>query len=408
MELSDNKKREYVKRLLLSRMRILTRNGFYGQLLMHMEFALDEKCDTAATNGTKIIFGPGFLDKLDDGELDFVMMHEVLHVALQHCGRTGERDNELFNVACDIVVNSNILQSCGMNRASITLSGFGESMHIAPDGREGYEYTAEQVYEMMLKRGSGMNSGATSKIPSGGGWDDHTLWDGACSDNLSRDMWKQRVISAAENMKLRGSIESGRLPMGIERILKELRRPQTDWRTLLNDFVQEEITDYSFSPPDRRFGDSPFFLPDYNDKDEVVKDILFMIDASGSVSDDMMTTAYSEVAGAIDQFGGKLRGWLGFFDAVVSEVTPFDSLDSFKLIKPTGGGGTSFKAVFDYVSSLASAESTGGDGLPSCIIILTDGYAPYPPEADALGIPVLWLMSTSVTPPWGRVARIEM
>ena len=39
-----------------------------------------------------------------------------------------------------------------MSRNSITLKKYGESMHIAPDGKEGYEYTAEQVYNMLPKR----------------------------------------------------------------------------------------------------------------------------------------------------------------------------------------------------------------------------------------------------------------
>ena len=68
-------------------------------------------------------------------------------------------------------------------------------------------------------------------------------------------------------------------------------------------------------PPDRRFRESPFFLPDFNDTEIVVKDILFMVDTSGSMSDKQITEAYSEIKGAIDQFGGKLMGWLGFFDA---------------------------------------------------------------------------------------------
>ena len=65
--------------------------------------------------------------------------------------------------------------------------------------------------------------------------------------------------------------------MFAERLLKELKKPQTDWRTVLNDFVQQEIVDYSFTPPDRRFDESPFFLPDFNVKDDLVEDILFMI-----------------------------------------------------------------------------------------------------------------------------------
>lgn len=159
--------------------------------------------------------------------------------------------------------------------------------------------------------------------------------------------------------------------------------------------------DYSFTPPDRRFDDSPFFLPDFNDKDTLIKDILFMIDTSGSMSDNMITAAYSEVKGAIDQFDGKLKGWLGFFDAAIIEPKLFTSPDELKIIKPAGGGGTDFQIIFEYVHIHMQ------DKLPASIIILTDGYAPFPKEKLAGGIPVLWLLNNEeVNPPWGKIARI--
>ena len=46
---------------------------------------------------------------------------------------------------------------------------------------------------------------------------------------------------------------------------------------------------------------------------------------------------------------------------------------------------------------------------PASIIILTDGYAPFPREQAAAGIPVLWLLNNdTVTPPWGKTARITL
>ena len=49
------------------------------------------------------------------------------------------------------------------------------------------------------------------------------------------------------------------------------------------------------------------------------------------------------------------------------------------------------------------------DDLPACIIILTDGFAPFPQEKLAGGIPVLWLLNNEdVTPPWGKIARIKV
>lgn len=49
------------------------------------------------------------------------------------------------------------------------------------------------------------------------------------------------------------------------------------------------------------------------------------------------------------------------------------------------------------------------DKPPASIIILTDGYAPFPQEKLAFGIPVLWLLNNeNVDPPWGKVAIIRI
>lgn len=313
MVLSDEKIKGYVKRLLMSRMRVLCTNGFYGLLIMHVSFALDEGCPTAVTDGKKIYFNPEYLDRISDDELDSILMHEIEHVVLQHCSCNGDGEGEFLQ-------------------------------------------------DVWMKR-----------------------FEDACEAVMIRDPNNQREM----------------LPAFARRYLNELKKPQTDWKTILNGFIQEEIADYSFMPPDRRMDDGDFFLPDFNDKEEIVTDVLFMIDTSASMSDDMITAAYSEVKGAIDQFDGKLKGWLGFFDAAVVEPQPIVDEGSFQIIRPVGGGGTDFMVVFNYV------RDNMQDGLPACIIILTDGYAPFPRESVAMGIPVLWLLNNeAVKPDWGKVARI--
>lgn len=414
MALSENKINEYIKRLLLSRMRILYNHGFYGLLLMHMVYAVSEQVKTACTDGIKITFGTDFLNSLSDSELDFVMMHEILHVALQHCFRGGIYDPEAYNIAADIVVNSNILLENNMKESSITLRDYGVSMHIAPDGKEGHEYTAEQVYAM-LRKNKKLGKGASKNGQHGQTriWDDHSQWgqhgkndipqgNSEKNDTL-RDMWNYNLKNAVEAISIRDSSNGrGLLPKFASRILKEMKKGQVNWRAILNDFIQEEVVDYSFTPPDRRFDDSPFFLPDFNEKEDTPKDILFMIDTSGSMSDDMVTAAYTEIKGAVDQFDGKLKGWLGFFDAEIIEPQPFQD-DEFIKIKPTGGGGTSYDIIFKYVMEHIDEMN------PSSIVILTDGYAPFPPEESAGDIPVLWLLNNEeVNPPWGKVARINI
>lgn len=430
MEISNEKARQYINRLLLARMRILCNHGFYGLLLMHMIYSIDEGCETAYTDGERIAFSPTFLEELSDKELDFVMMHEILHVVLQHCLRGEDKDNERYNIAADIVINSTIMHENDDKASSITLSKYGESMHIAPDGKEGYLYTAEEVYEMLQskqkdsdsgnekskKAGNvGSKKGRAGKVqqsrkimdkPVAKRWDDHSQWGKFEEDSKLRDVWVKNFAECCEAINVRDkSNNRGTLPMFAQRMLEKLKEPQTDWRTILNDFIQEEICDYSFSPPDRRFQDSPFFLPDFNEmgKNDNVSDILFFIDTSGSISDNDMTTAFSEIKGAIDQYGGKLKGWLGFFDAAIIEPKPFSSFEEFIVIKPAGGGGTDFQIVFEYVDQHMKEKE------PNCIIILTDGYAPFPKEELANDIPVLWLINNQdVTPPWGKVARFSV
>ena len=432
--IDNDKAQKMADRIMRSRIRTLQDYGFFGLLLMHAKFAVDENCSTASTDGERIYFGPDFTDRLSDWELDFVMMHEILHIALKHCFRGENLDKNAFNIACDIVVNSNIMKS--INRTEpIVLKHFGEAEHLTPNGQEGHLFTAEEVYEMLPKRsrqynsddGKGMrgkesrggkgdgkgvgNDGGSSRNADNDGGsagdfkDDHSKWNTLDSEEAQyfQEKWDQYIIGAAEATEARmHALGIGTIPLLIDRILRKLREPQLDWRTILNTFVQEEITDYSFTPPDRRFEDSPFFLPDYNEKEEYIKDILFMIDASGSMSDEAVTTVFSEVKSSIEQFNGKLTGKLGFFDHEVTPPVGFSSIDDLLAIKPKGGGGTSFKCVFKYVNDHMQNNPL------ACIIMLTDGYADWP-EKMANDIPVLWLLTNElVNPPWGTIARVKV
>ncbi|MCR5590482.1 MAG: VWA-like domain-containing protein [Lachnospiraceae bacterium] len=464
MDISEQKKREYTRRIMHARLRCICSHGFYGMLLMNCRFGLGDAHDTAwPEEDDMIMFNPDFLEGIDDAGLDYAMLHILLHIVLASLEEPEEED-EAYDEAIDIVANSNILCALDGNEAALSLSDPDSAeKHRAPDGSEGYEHTVEEVRRMILSRDSDSagrkeedsedgedqgndqnhsetdreedeesedgenrgddqdNSGTDSEegnqgsAASGegkhGGWDfhPHKKQSGAEKRRI-KDDWTVRVCRACEAMAERmenindneSGKDAGSIPMFAERLMKELRKPQTDWRTVLDEFIQEDIIDYSFMPPDRRMDGSPFFLPDFNEKDDRVEKILFMIDTSGSMSDSAVTMVYSEVKGAIDQFGGKLQGWLGFFDAAVVEPQPFTDEDEFSVIRPQGGGGTSFSIIFSYVREFME------DDPPVSIVILTDGYAPMPDESEANGIPVLWIITNEeVTPPWGKIARVE-
>lgn len=423
MLLSKEEEKRYTKRLLESRLRILCTQGFYGTLLMHMNFALNNDIKNVSVDRNKMYFNPEFLDRLNNMELDFVLMHEITHLALRHNSRKKEFEHkEIFDKAADIVVNSNILKSFHMDENKISIDGKTCPHQSLKDETEGYEYSVEKLYQEIIdnsnakKPNNGENennkssketnnnsNAAAGETNNNEGFDDHSKWEDEMDDDLDDKEWEQRVIEACEALYVRDPSNSrGQIPLFAARFYKQLMDSKTDWRTLLNNFVQEDVNDYSFTPPDRRFDDNPFFLPDFNDPDEMVKDVLFMIDTSGSMSDYGITVCYSEVKGAIDQFGGKLQGWLGFFDAAIIEPKPFTNEEEFKIIKPYGGGGTSFSIIFKYIKDHMKDKNI------SSVVILTDGYAPWPKEEVAMGIPVIWLINNNDSnPPWGKVARIS-
>ena len=392
-------RRLLVKRLSDARTRVVLQYPFYGNLVLHLKFSL-ANCGTAATDLRRIIFDPQFLHKLSDEEIDFVLMHEVMHCALNHPKRRKNRNNVLFNIACDIVVNSNIIHSMG--RSFFQVAG-EEAMHLTPKKKEGFLYSAEEVYEMLLEKynANAMDMdmlAAAVKEDFGQILDDHDIWQILTEDDLSAEEWK-------ENLKAATKFAGNAIPAGARKLIEEYEhQSKLDWKKLLQDFIKEvcDRYDFTFSPPDKRFTTGDFILPSFIEStDQMVKNIWFVVDTSGSISNEQLAKAYKEIKSAIEQFT-YLEGYLSFFDTVVTEPVKFESIESLYEIKPTGGGGTSFQIIFDYMKEHLVKD------LPEAVIILTDGYAFYPEKKEALGVPVLWvLVENKEDVPWGTTAHVD-
>ncbi len=399
MALSEDSVRKYKRMILNAKNSLIINRPFFASLLMHMKISLDEQCRTAYTDSVQICFGPSFLDEIKDKQVEFVLLHELLHVALGHCTRGKELDNELFNIACDIVVNSTILENCNFDLSYITLDKYGEAMHLTPDGREGYLFTAEEVYRMLLKQ----DHSSDRKFSFN---DDHSKWisDKNAAEEACR--WRERIKEAAEATKeISSSDKFKAVPQFARKYIKKKRKKTIDWREALRNFIEDNLFDYSLSPPDRRFNDYDFFLPDFNltETKYSAKRILFMVDTSGSISNSLLSEMLGEIRNAIKAFDGNLEGWLGFFDSEVVPPKHFSSKEEFEAIEPGGGGCTSFRCIFDYVNEHMKDEP------PWKIVILTDGWAAFPDESQANSIPVLWVISDEArNPPWGAYAAFEL
>lgn len=431
------------RRLRDARCRLMEEQPYYSLMLMYFRFIAFPDMKKISTNGRCIYFNPAYIDKLYDYELDYILCHQVMHVVLGQIWREESYTGDDYHFACNIIVNS-MLKEQGMlpDRSS----HLGQLSDIIPGTHiPGKDFSPEEILDKMIYRVSffdektrnsymadsdcwwnlkddfGENGILILDIPEefplvSDEIEDITGIKQKDDDNKgfnngenSLEVWISRSKTAAhfifkptdnEDEYDDTDVYAG-MPGFLRRMFEMQEMPQIDWRQLLNDFIQERVCDYSFAPPDRRFSDTDFFLPDFNEKEFIAKDVLFMVDTSGSVGDEELSRVYTEICSACEQFSGKLSGKLGFFDMCVTEPLPFESVGDILSILPYGGGGTNFTVIFDYI------QDNYYDNLPSCVIIFTDGEGPYPDEEDALGVPTMWVLDNNdVTPPFGKTIRI--
>lgn len=443
-------------KLQRSRSRIINIQPDLADILRNAVYVADDGVYRISTNGTCIYFDPAWIQRLNDEETDFILAHQVMHILLGHIERPLYFKSERYHLACDIIVNSYLRRS-GWEYDQLSHIGSIYYQTFFPK-EDGYLFTPEEAmkkvpFDPALKSGSKRRFVIDSDIR----WDDREdegesgtviLRPGeedpfdtgkitknknsilryiryenssAVSDITDENKpdteedddyyidydalstWDKRSADAIKSLQQTMAEETSDDEADEQtRSWRRLRRSRLDWRELLNVFVREELCDYSFTPPDRRFQEGGFFLPDYNVPDEKTRYILFMADTSASISDKILSIVYSELCSALDQFGDKLEGVLAFFDSRVYSPAAFSSIDDLKNIKPEGGGVTDFRCIFDFLKNKLAGD------LPLSIVIFTDGKGEFPPEDSALNVPVLWMITnTHSLPPWGKFVVVE-
>lgn len=404
--MSEIKDKQANDKIIRSRIQLLMKFPFYGTLALSLEVIEDYSVGTAATDGKKFYYNPEFINNLTEAEVNWITAHEVMHAALGHIWRRGSRQHEKFNIAADYAIHS-ILHESETNDFKMPKGCLYDTKF---DNK-----AAEEIYDMLpdppsvKMNGSGGGSGNEDGSNDGSGYpqtiDDHSKWkEQEVQENgqMKQKEWLEKMVSAAEVSEAKSQ---GNLPGMIKRMIGKIKKPQKNWRTLLAEFVQFEIFDYGFLPPDRRFyGFSDILMPDFNEEIEKVQDMVFVIDTSGSIGDREMVTFFSELVGMMQQFNNAVKGHIIYADADVAAVYDFEDVDDILKAKPAGGGGTDFRPAFEYCNNKIDKSEWDVAGL----VYLTDGYGSFPQEKD-VNFKTLWLSTTEdMEYPFGQVAYIKI
>lgn len=406
------------------KLKLILEQPFFGNLLMHIKFKEDDKVNGIGTDGINIFYNREKIENMPENQISFLVMHQVIHIILFHVFRgINYKNDELFHKASDLVANSIVISGLDFSD-KYRLSELNVEHTI--NFEEAKKYTVEQVYSLLKKKDENKDDnnksmddsietdifGVTSFDTNSSGifengksfGDDHSKWAEVKEQSVSeRQKFQREMAQNIRNALNHASNVGGSVAGDLKRIIEETYSSKIDWRTALQNFVETEVTDYSFSPPDKRFIYNDLLMPDFNETEEKATGIFFFIDVSGSMDDEDIAECKAEVKSCLRQYDEKVEGYLGYFDYNVSNIQKFDDEESMVSIDALGGGGTSFTNIFKYLDEHESEL----DYEKKKVIILTDGYAEFP-SLDEINVDeILWVINNDeVTPPYGEVVRI--
>ncbi|MEF3279558.1 MAG: VWA-like domain-containing protein [Elusimicrobiota bacterium] len=346
--------------------RLITLNPFFGVLLSSLEKIKDETIiyngkPTFATDGFKIFYHPQVLTLFTLSELEGILLHEVLHGIFEHClkSRIGNRNPDLWNIACDIVVNIEIKEM-----------GYDLPAASAFDYRF-RDMLPEEIYEILNKKSAVFVKRFDIHMPL-----------------LDEDEEKltNHILTAYEISK--DSI--GDLPLGLIRAINKLKPSKINWQKILHYIAGEALAkdELNYHLPNKKYIPYDIYLPSL--RSYTKGSLIVAIDTSGSITNEQLIQFVSEIkkiSYLVDKF------FLITCDASVHEIVEIEQFENFlHRVYFKGGGGTDFNPVFKIIREKRLN--------PDLLIYLTDGEGDYPEFRPPY--PVLWILTKNYNVPWGN------
>lgn len=386
------------EKLITARVALLIKSAFFGNLVTRMKLVnADETIETIATDGRTFYYNSRFVNALSSGEVQFGFAHEILHVVYDHFGRRESRDHRLANVAADYCVNADLKKH--------NVGTFITTVPCLYDPKyEGWSF--EQVYDDLASKASSLDiDSLLEKI-----LDEHLeVSDTEAGEGqrpvISRqdaqaiqDELKEAIVSAYQTCNNTDSV-----PSNVQRIIRDITEPKLNWRELLRAHIESSIkSDYTWTRPSRKGWHSDAILPGTIGSEAI--SLVVAIDTSGSVNNAMLRDFLGEIVGITESFPEFTLRIFTFDTAIYNPVVfTNDDINDLASYPIHGGGGTDFRAIFNYLKS--------EEVVPDKLIVFTDLECSTfgdPNYADTLWVVYSQSQSYQVgDAPFGQTVRFD-
>jgi predicted metal-dependent peptidase len=412
MNKKENERKLACAKLLLSRH--LT---FFSCLLLHLSIKIEKKNQAFWVSNKTLSIAPSYLSITSVNQLESMLAHAVLHLALQHPQRQKSRQQLLWNIACDIVVNNILLD-------------FSIEPPVKTATNPAYkDFIAEEIYNRLLVQQLNNGNAFLDNIM------DLPFKTEGCSNNHvsdSEDSYNSKTNSesitkkgkslvsenkpyqnkehsrywqsALETVEITSEINCktdgkgiGSTSTGLRREIKLGKYGSVPWQHLLANFVIQSQEDYE--ELDTRL----ISLGYYSEILESKKlQTFILVDTSSSISKKELSLFVTELTSIVRLFP-RIEIQLFYCDTKI--YGPYTTESILCTPKPIGGGGTSFESFVKYVN-----KQNLNDGYSPRMIIFTDGYVHVPDSLQSETL--IWVLTaTGISGhklPFGKIVRLPL
>ena len=345
--------------------------ALYSGVMMLGKSEVVDDCPTAKTDGFNKYYGRKFIEGLTDLNLRALILHENLHVALNHVGRFKKdyhKNPHNMNVCADYVVNDVI-----NHLEDKALCELPEGCLFEP---KYHNWSVNEILRDMEKQddSDGNSIGADTNLKP---LDEHDF-EGGGQEMTPQE--QKEMTQKIENALKEGSILAGKVGGKIPRVIDELFEPKIKWQDVMRDFISSTCNgndEYTWRKFNKRMMANDLYLPSM--ENESVGELVIACDTSGSIGQKELTIFATELQSICNTITPDLIRLLWWDYEVCSEqiFRPDQYEDISKILKVEGGGGTRLSCVSEYIIK----EQIKTDA----IIVFTDGWV----EQD-----IQWNMST--------------
>jgi len=335
--------------------------ALYSGVMMLGKSEVIDDCPTAKTDGINKYYGRKFIEALSDKELRALILHENLHIALNHMGRFRKefkKNAHHMNICADYVVNDVVIHLEDKELCQLPEGALYEKKYHNWSVNEILKDLAEQEQSQNGDNGQSATDGLTPL-------DEHDFESGKSMTPQEQ----QEMTKKIENALKEGSILAGKIGAKIPRAIDELFEPKINWREMMREFISSTCRgndEFTWRKFNKRMLPNDLYLPSM--ENESVGELVIACDTSGSISQHDLTIFATELQAICSTITPDQIRLLWWDSEVCSEqiFSPEHYQDISKVLKVAGGGGTYLSCVSEYITK----ERINADA----IIVFTDGY----------------------------------